>query len=128
MEIIIPYQNTSSFRERNLRYILSYYLENNIISKVILVEQETESNITPHHKLEHVKLQMDKEYFCRAALINEGAKPLNKKVANAAEHEEMEEVVHDIDKKLGNINTALKILLKDYGDVADSSGYEEGGG
>ena len=72
MEIIIPHQNSNSYRERNLKYTLDYYLNSPKVTRVIVVEQETESVIPPHDKLVHMKINRDRNYFCRGANINDG--------------------------------------------------------
>jgi len=105
VEIIIPHQNSSSYRERNLRYTLNYYLESEAVSKVILVEQETETDIKLHDKFEHIMVKEDEHYFCRAALINEGAKWVESDIFGVVDNDCL------IDKKvLENINK----LTDDY--------------
>lgn len=78
-DIIIAHRNENSFRERNLNEILKYYVD--IIkedSKIIIVEQDTETNVFKHPKIIHIKEKYNMDEFWKSKLLNRGIKASNK--------------------------------------------------
>jgi len=71
MDIIIPHYNTSRYRERNLEYVLQYYLDNTDCN-IILSEQFKSSSeiIERNSRVLHVKSYFDDDIFRKSHLVN----------------------------------------------------------
>jgi len=76
MDIIIPHYNTSRYRERNLEYVLQYYVDNTDCN-IILSEQFESSSKSGGHELRNSRVLHGKTYFNdsifrKSHLINNG--------------------------------------------------------
>jgi len=73
VDIIIPHSNLDKYRVRNLFFIVKYYKEFLPDSNIIIVEQNTETDITEINDLvkSHIKLKIDKELFHKSYILNE---------------------------------------------------------
>jgi len=74
IDIIIPHTNADEYRRRNLFFIIRYYKEYLPESNIILVEQNTETDITELSELVHLhmKIKTTEPLFCKSYLLNEG--------------------------------------------------------
>jgi len=74
IDIIIPHSNVDKFRMRNLFFIVKYYKKYLPDSNIILVEQNTESDISEIKDLInlHLKIKTKESLFSKSFLLNEG--------------------------------------------------------
>lgn len=74
IDIVIPHSNIDTYRTRNLHSVVKYYKEYLPDSNIILVEQNTETNISEIYNMVniHLKLKMKENLFCKSFLLNEG--------------------------------------------------------
>ncbi|MFA5207185.1 MAG: galactosyltransferase-related protein [Candidatus Paceibacterota bacterium] len=74
IDIVIPHSNIDEYRKRNLFFIVKYYKEYLPDSNIIIVEQNTETDINEIKDLigTHLKLKITEQLFCKSYLLNEG--------------------------------------------------------
>jgi len=74
IDIIIPHSDADEYRRRNLIFIIKYYKDYLPESNIILVEQNTETDITEISELVylHLKIKTIEPLFCKSYLLNEG--------------------------------------------------------
>ena len=74
IDVIILHGNADDSRTRNLFFVVKYYKEYLPNSNIIIVEQNTETDINEIKDLvgTHLKIKMPKSLFCRSYLFNEG--------------------------------------------------------
>jgi len=74
IDIIIPFMNGDDhFRERNLRFIITYYNKYVKNSKIFVVEQDTETDLSKYDYVQHLKIKLNTP-FNRSACLNYGVK------------------------------------------------------
>lgn len=73
-DVIIPHSNIDGYRTRNLSFIVKHYKEYLPDSNIIIVEQNTETDISEIADLVdvHLKIKMEEKLFCKSFLLNEG--------------------------------------------------------
>jgi predicted glycosyltransferase involved in capsule biosynthesis len=74
ISVVIPFKNANKERERNLFYTIKYYKKHLPLSKIIVVEQDTDTNF---HSLSdkpdiHFKIKTDNDFFRKGELFNKG--------------------------------------------------------
>ena len=74
IDIVIPHSNVDAFRTRNLLFVVRYYKAYFPDSNIILVEQNTETNISEIGDLIdlHLKIKTKEPLFCKSYLLNTG--------------------------------------------------------
>lgn len=78
-DIIIAHHNENSFRERNIIEIINYYVD--LIkdtSRIIVVEQNTNTPLPVHPCVLHIHEQYDTDQFWKTKLLNRGIKESDK--------------------------------------------------
>lgn len=74
IDIIIPHSAADLSRNRNLFFVVKYLKKHLPNAKIIIVEQNTETDITEVSGLveEHLKIKTKESLFCKSLLLNEG--------------------------------------------------------
>lgn len=74
IDIIIPHSAVDLSRNRNLFYVVKYIKKHLPTANIIIVEQNTQTDITEINKLVkvHLKLKLKEKLFCKSYLLNEG--------------------------------------------------------
>jgi predicted glycosyltransferase involved in capsule biosynthesis len=74
IDIIIPHCAVDDYRNRNLFFVVKYYKEYLPNANIIIIEQNTETDITEINDLvnTHFKIKTEEPLFCKSLLLNEG--------------------------------------------------------
>ena len=76
MYFIIPHYNKNIFRQRNLKYTTNYYRDNFPLAKIIVIEQNSESDLSDLPIDKHIKLKSE-EFFWKSRAINEAVSQID---------------------------------------------------
>jgi len=74
IDIIIPHSAVDVSRERNLFFVVKYYKKHLPNANIVIVEQNTETDINEINNLvgTHLKIKTEEKLFCKSLLLNEG--------------------------------------------------------
>ncbi len=81
IDIVIPHSADDLTRNRNLFFVIKYLKNNLPDSNIIIVEQNTETDISTINDLVniHLKIKVENNLFCKSLLLNEGYNVCNNK-------------------------------------------------
>jgi len=73
IDIIIPFINIDHYRERNLKFILTYYNKYVTNCNIYVIEQDTETDLSDFDFITHYKIQLQTD-FNKSYCLNYGVK------------------------------------------------------
>jgi len=73
VDIIIPHKNSNDIRVKNLKFVIKYYKTHLKESNIIIVEQDSETDLSEFEDINHIKIKTD-DIFSRSLCINLGVK------------------------------------------------------